>query len=45
VNPLDEVRAAIAPPDAEAMSAARERQDRMTKHARATSLGNRGAVV
>ncbi len=30
VNPLDEVRAAIAPPDAEAMSAARERQDRMT---------------
>jgi nicotinate-nucleotide--dimethylbenzimidazole phosphoribosyltransferase len=31
VNPLDEVRAAIAPPDAGAMAAARERQDRMTK--------------
>ena len=31
VNPLADVLAAIVPPDAEAMAAARERQDRMTK--------------
>jgi nicotinate-nucleotide--dimethylbenzimidazole phosphoribosyltransferase len=31
VDPLADVIAAIAPPDAEAMAAARERQDRMTK--------------
>ncbi|HEV2256045.1 MAG TPA: 5,6-dimethylbenzimidazole synthase, partial [Streptosporangiaceae bacterium] len=31
VDPLADVLAAIAPPDAEAMAAARERQDRMTK--------------
>ena len=31
VDPLAEVIAAIAPPDADAMAAARERQDRMTK--------------
>jgi len=31
VDPLAEVTAAIAPPDAAAMTAARERQDRMTK--------------
>src|ERR1700751_2957243 len=31
VNPLADVLAAIVPPDAKAMAAARERQDRMTK--------------
>ena len=31
MNPLADVLAAITPPDAEAMAAARERQDRMTK--------------
>ena len=31
MDPLADVLAAIAPPDAEAMAAARERQDRMTK--------------
>src|SRR5262245_1921362 len=31
VDPLADVLAAIAPPDAEAMAAARERQDRLTK--------------
>jgi nicotinate-nucleotide--dimethylbenzimidazole phosphoribosyltransferase len=31
VDPLADVLAAIAPPDAEAMAAAKERQDRMTK--------------
>src|SRR4029077_14014081 len=31
VDPLADVLAAIVPPDAEAMAAARERQDRMTK--------------
>ena len=31
MDPLAEVLAAIAPPDAEAMAAARERQDRLTK--------------
>ncbi len=31
VDPLTDVLAAIVPPDAEAMAAARERQDRMTK--------------
>ena len=31
MDPLAAVLAAIAPPDAEAMAAARERQDRLTK--------------